>query len=234
MFEQKASAFVASFSAQIAAAGVLILVPLLYHDVLPEVKLPTFLPFTLAPHVPVAEQRSEKTASSSTRPSFTAGPYRLPTLTFARSSGAPAPEGAYIDAPPLAVAGSSTEAVAPLISQSRSLPPPPPPVVAEKVQSKPIQQMHVGGDIQAAKILTRVIPAYPAMARQARISGTVRLLGVIAKDGTVQKLQVLSGHPYLVRAAVDAVRQWVYRPTVLDGEPVEVIAPIDVIFTLAP
>ena len=61
----------------------------------------------------------------------------------------------------------------------------------------------------------------------------MRLIGVIAKDGTIRQLQVVSGHPLLVGAAVDAVRQWVYRPTLLNGEPVEVIAPIDVIFTFS-
>jgi protein TonB len=66
-----------------------------------------------------------------------------------------------------------------------------------------------------------------------RISGTVQLLGIIAKDGTIQKLQVLSGHPLLRQAAIDAVSQWVYRPTILNGQPVEVEAPIDVIFNLS-
>ena len=85
----------------------------------------------------------------------------------------------------------------------------------------------------AAKIVRKVIPAYPPLARQARVSGTVQLLGVIGKDGTVQQLQVISGHPLLVSAAVEAVKQWLYRPTLLNGEPVEVVAPIDVNFTLA-
>jgi periplasmic protein TonB len=58
-------------------------------------------------------------------------------------------------------------------------------------------------------------------------------VGMIAKDGTIVKLQVISGHPLLIAAAVEAVRQWVYRPTLLNGEPVEVIAPIEVHFTLA-
>jgi protein TonB len=67
----------------------------------------------------------------------------------------------------------------------------------------------------------------------ARISGTVRLTGIIGKDGVIQQLQVIDGPPLLVQAAVDAVRQWVYRPTLLSSKPVEVIAPIDVIFTLS-
>jgi protein TonB len=75
-------------------------------------------------------------------------------------------------------------------------------------------------------------PAYPPLARQARIQGTVKLEGVIGKDGTVQELKVVSGHPLLIQAALDAVRNWRYRPTMLNGQPVEVITTIDVNFTL--
>jgi periplasmic protein TonB len=93
--------------------------------------------------------------------------------------------------------------------------------------------VRLGGDVQAAKIIRRVMPVYPQLARAARVQGTVQLVGMIAKDGTIVKLQVISGHPLLIAAAVEAVRQWVYRPTLLNGEPVEVIAPIEVHFTLA-
>jgi len=77
------------------------------------------------------------------------------------------------------------------------------------------------------------MPVYPPLARQARISGTVRLEAVIALSGVVQSLRVASGHPLLARAALDAVRQWVYQPTLLNGEPVEVLTQIDVNFKLA-
>jgi len=80
--------------------------------------------------------------------------------------------------------------------------------------------------------MNRVQPQYPPLARQARVSGTVKLHAIIAKDGTVQELQVISGHPLLIQAALDAVRQWRYRPTLLNTEPVEVDTTIDVIFTL--
>jgi protein TonB len=92
--------------------------------------------------------------------------------------------------------------------------------------------LRVGGAVLAAQLVKKVIPVYPALARQARVSGTVHLEGILSKDGTIRNLQVLGGHPLLVSAAVDAVRQWVYRPTTLNGVPVEVIAPIDVVFTL--
>jgi len=83
-----------------------------------------------------------------------------------------------------------------------------------------------------AKLVRKVIPEYPPLAKTARVSGVVHLLGVIAKDGTIQNLQVIGGHPLLARAALEAVRQWIYQPTLLNGQPVEVIAPIDVNFTL--
>jgi protein TonB len=66
----------------------------------------------------------------------------------------------------------------------------------------------------------------------ARISGSVRFTAIIARDGTIQNLTLVSGHPLLVQAATEAGRQWRYRPTLLNGDPVEVIAPIEVIFTL--
>jgi periplasmic protein TonB len=84
-----------------------------------------------------------------------------------------------------------------------------------------------------AKLVNQVIPVYPQIAKIAGVSGTVQLLGTISKDGTIRNLQVISGNPLLVPAAVDAVRQWIYRPTLLSGEPVEVIAPIEVRFILS-
>jgi protein TonB len=83
-----------------------------------------------------------------------------------------------------------------------------------------------------AKLIRKVIPEYPALARTARISGVVHLMGTIGKDGTIRNLQLVDGHPMLARAALQAVEQWVYEPTLLNGEPVEVIAPIEVSFTL--
>lgn len=77
-----------------------------------------------------------------------------------------------------------------------------------------------------------MVPEYPPLARQARISGVVRLIGTISKDGKIENLQVVSGHPLLAHAAIEAVKQWTYQPTLLNGMPVEVIAPIEVRFTL--
>jgi protein TonB len=89
-----------------------------------------------------------------------------------------------------------------------------------------------GGNVQAARLVNKVQPSYPPLARQTRISGTVRLHAIIGKDGSVQQLEVMSGHPLLVQAALDAVRQWKYQPTTLNGDAVEVDTTIDVIFSL--
>jgi protein TonB len=77
-----------------------------------------------------------------------------------------------------------------------------------------------------------VQPVYPEDARLGRISGTVRLHVIIGTDGTMKQLEVISGHPMLQKAALDAVRQWRYQQTLLNGEPVEVDTTIDVIFSL--
>jgi protein TonB len=88
----------------------------------------------------------------------------------------------------------------------------------------------VGGPVQAAKLVRKVDPVYPPMAREARIEGTVRLGIVVAKDGQVANIQVNSGHPLLIPAALDAVKQWVYQPTLLNGEPVEVRTEVELKF----
>jgi protein TonB len=86
--------------------------------------------------------------------------------------------------------------------------------------------------VELARPIYRVEPVYPPLAITTRTEGTVRLVGILGTDGRIRSLQVLAGHPLLVKAAMDAVRQWVYAPTLLNGEPVEVQAPIEVRFVL--
>ena len=112
------------------------------------------------------------------------------------------------------------------------LAPPPKQAVVRVEIAKRTAPIAVGGNVMEAKILKRVMPIYPQLARNARISGKVHLLSIIAKDGSIQKLEVIDGHPLLLRAAFEAVKQWIYRPTLLNGEPVDVVAPIEVNFTL--
>jgi len=77
-----------------------------------------------------------------------------------------------------------------------------------------------------------VQPVYPPLAKSARVQGQVEFSAIIGKDGTIQNLTLVKGHPLLVRAAQEAVEQWRYKPTLLNGEPVDVITNIIVNFTL--
>jgi protein TonB len=112
----------------------------------------------------------------------------------------------------------------------QAAPPPPPPPPPKPATPKSIR---VGGNVQQANLIRQVKPVYPPLAKAARVQGTVKFEAVIAKDGTIQNLHVVSGPPLLVNAALEAVKQWQYKPTLLNGEPVEVITTIDVNFTLS-
>jgi len=102
-----------------------------------------------------------------------------------------------------------------------------------QVSSDGPQRIRVGGNVQAAMAISAPKPLYPPDVKEARIQGTVRMNVIIGKDGTVQDIQLVSGHPLLAPPAMDAVRQWVYKPTLLNGNPVEVLTVVDVNFTLS-
>jgi len=104
--------------------------------------------------------------------------------------------------------------------------------VTVAAQTEGPHRIRVGGNVQAAKMISQVQPIYPAEAKRDRITGTVILHAVIAKDGSVQELQYVSGPEELMRASMDAVRQWKYQPTLLQGAPVEVDTTISIIYTL--
>ncbi len=104
---------------------------------------------------------------------------------------------------------------------------------APTASGQPPSTIRVGGNVQAANLIEQMKPAYPPLAKQARIQGTVKFNALIGRDGLVENLEVVSGHPMLVQAALEAVRNWVYKPTLLNGNPVEVITVIDVNFTLS-
>ncbi len=92
--------------------------------------------------------------------------------------------------------------------------------------------VRVGGNVAEQNLMEKVEPVYPPLALQAHIQGTVRFTAVIDKEGHISKLTLVSGHPLLVTSAQEAVQKWVYRPTLLNGEPVAVITTIEVPFSL--
>ena len=99
-------------------------------------------------------------------------------------------------------------------------------------QSPTPQRITIGGNVQESKLVNRTPPVYPPLALEARLSGVVHLQAIIGKDGRVLDVKLIGGHPLLVAAAIEAVKQWVYQPTLLNGNPVEVATQIDVNFTL--
>lgn len=115
---------------------------------------------------------------------------------------------------------------------SAAPPPPPPPPGGFAGQLNVPKQIRVGGVVQAAKLIDQPEPEYPALARQARVQGTVRFSAAVLKDGAVGNVSLVSGHPLLVPSATEAVRRYRYHPTFLNGEPIEVMTQIDVNFRL--
>lgn len=238
----------ASFLLQTSGLGVLILVPLIATDTLPVSRLTETL---FAPPLPpvggqtkpeaiqvIAAERVE--TSNIPRP-FTAPPAvprEIAMITDPprqQTSAAPGPPRPYTPGLPDEL-GANTSA-AQLMAQIIRVAPPAPAerpraAAAEGPQPKPVPQVRVGGDVQEAKLIGRVIPVYPRLAVAARISGTVTLSAIIGADGRIRELRAVSGHPVLIPAALDAVRQWTYSPTLLNGVPVEVITTIDVNFRL--
>jgi len=105
------------------------------------------------------------------------------------------------------------------------------PTVAPKIATP--QRVRVSSGVSTGMLVRKVPPAYPPLARQARIQGTVILQATISKEGSIENLQLISGHPMLAPAAIEAVKQWKYKPYLLNGEPVEVETQVQVNFTLA-
>lgn len=224
--------FLASVSAELIVVSVLIIIPLTYNEHLPDFHWKSIgveTPLKRVAPKPIPADVLRRVSTGVSVPRLFTG---FSLLQSPRTAGAiPAPESwdsprledsFYVGAPsPVLDISGRVAAVAP-----------PPPMHEAQPQKSLQGPRRVSAGVQMAKLLKRVLPEYPPLAKSARISGVVHLIGVISRDGTIRNLQLVSGHPLLARAALEAVEQWVYQPTLLSGEPVEVIAPIDVYFTL--
>lgn len=205
---------------QFAIVGILILIPLIYTEALPKGMLSTFLVAPAPPPPPPPPAAPVKTVRPRIiQPQRMVAPTVIPKKIEIVKEAAP---DVSMGEASFGVAGGT----GPLGGGISSVvaPPPPKPVTPARIR--------VGGNVQSAMLVRQVQPVYPQIARTAHISGTVVLHAVIAKDGTIQELQYVSGPPLLMRAAMDAVREWRYKPTLLNGEPVEVDTTISVVFTL--
>jgi len=136
--------------------------------------------------------------------------------------GVPALPNATVGGPAAGAAGSALSGLTP---PDTSLPPPP---------AGPLQRVRAGGLVAAPKLISKTTPVYPNVAKESRVQGTVRLGAIIDKDGSIANLTVISGPSLLIKPAMDAVKEWRYQPTILDGNPVEVETTVDVNFALNP
>jgi len=236
----KSWTIVVSFIGQCLMIGVAILIPLIYTDSLPRTQLTSFLVAPPPPPPPPPPPAAAPVKAVRMVPrQFDAGRLMAPKvipkeIAMIKEDELPPVTGnvGVVGGIPGGVPGGTPGGViGGIISSVPQAAPPPPPVVAAPKPVAP-QRIRVGGNVQQAKLVNQPKPVYPPLAKQARIQGTVRFNAIIGRDGAIANLTVVSGHPLLVPSALEAVRQWKYQPTLLNGEPVEVVTQIDVNFTL--
>lgn len=216
--------------------GAMIIYPLIYTSALPKAQLMTFLsappPPPPPPPPPAAAAPAPRIIHRVSMEDIMRAPTVIPkTVAQVKDEPEPPPTATgVVGGVPGGVPGGQMGGIlgGVLGGVMSSAPPPPPP-------PKPhvTQRIRVGGQVEAARTIFAPKPEYPPLAKMARIQGEVRLDALISKDGTIQNLKVISGHPLLVSAAMAAVSRWRYQPTLLNGEAVEVATEIDVNFTLA-
>jgi periplasmic protein TonB len=223
---RRAGTILSSFGLQALFTGVLLLLPLLRP-----MGLPSF--HRLSTPISLGDNVTETPAVTPHRGSGIA-PVKPAVFFFHRPSPLPAgrqapiEEGAPLGSGPyISGAGSGDLHGLPGLLEGGTQPilPAAPPATI----TRPLQISHMN----EGNLIRKVQPSYPALARSARIQGMVLLQAIISRQGTIENLSVMSGHPMLVPAAIDAVRQWRYRPYILNDEPVEVETQITVNFTLA-
>jgi protein TonB len=219
---------------QVSILCVLTLIPLLYTQGLPAAMLKNLL---IAPAPPRAAVPKTPAVTTAPKPISRAlqidriyAPVAIPAKITVMDQTASAPD--------IGIAGTAWNTNT---ANSMGLPggvsdlargSPPPPDITQPNKKPPSGPARLGGSVAEANLIHRVIPVYPPLAKSARIQGTVEFTALISKGGSIEHLRLVHGHPLLVRAAREAVEQWKYQPTLLNGVPVEVITDIIVNFTL--
>ena len=222
---KQGSAAMVSVVVQLIIVGVLILIPLIYTEALPK-GVSAFMiappPPPPPPPPPAAAVKVIKVVSE-----IQNNQLRMPTkipqkIQMVKEDTAPpeAPDSGVIGG---VGGGTPGGVIGGFISST--------PIATVKAAAP--SRVRISGGVAAGQLITRVNPVYPPLARSARVAGTVMLSAIIGKDGTIQNLKVISGHPMLTQAALDAVKQWRYKPYLLNGEPVEVDTQVQVNFTLS-
>lgn len=235
--KRKAFATFTSFLFNFLAIGCMLLVPLYFTDELPKAQLLTFLvaPPPPPPPPPAAAQVAKILKQIQTDV-LSNGALRTPTripqkIQMIREDEAPPPMatgGGVVGGVPGGIPGGQLGGViGGIVSATSNLS-----AVPKFVPTAP-QRVRISQGVTKGLCLHRVDPPYPPLAKVARVQGDVVLQAVIDASGNIQNLQVLSGHPMLVPSALEAVRQWRYKPYLLNGSPVEVETTITVLFRLS-
>lgn len=232
-----------AFGGQLIAIGILVATPLFFVEAPPVTQFTAMLlaappppPPPPPPAPPVqAPPRQKDVAPRQFDASRLIAPRAIPaqvaTIKDLQTIVEPSTGSGVVGGVPGGVPGGVMGGVIGGILIAAPPPPPPPPPPADV--PKPPTRIRIGGNVQAALLIHEVKPVYPMVARQARVGGVVELKAIIGRDGTVQNLVLVSGQPLLVEAAMNAVKQWVYKPTYLDGVPVEVVTEVSVNFHLS-
>ncbi|HKD79658.1 MAG TPA: TonB family protein [Candidatus Angelobacter sp.] len=209
---------------QLGLVGFLVLLPLIFTEALPKGQLTTWLvapPPPPPPPPPAAPQIQHVQKVSEIVDGALRTPSKIPKkIQMIKEEEAPAANTGVVGGVVGGVPGGSTGGVIGGLIGSTA----PPPKVAAP------QKLRVSSGVADGLKIHDVQPTYPQMARIAHIQGDVILQATISKTGAIENLHALSGHPILIQAALDAVRQWKYKPYVLNGEPVEVETTVKVQF----
>ncbi|MGO9125980.1 MAG: energy transducer TonB [Terriglobales bacterium] len=221
-----------SFVFQMVLVGILVLIPLLFTEALPKTQLMTFLVAPPPPPPPPPPPAAAIKVVKQIQTDIVNGQLRTPTkipekVQMIKEDEAPPPvmsASGVVGGVPGGVPGGQMGGVIGGIINST-------PVAVPRVATP--QRIRVSQGVTQGMILRKVQPAYPPLARQARIQGPVVLQAEIGKDGSIQNLRLISGHPMLAPAAIEAIKQWKYKPYILNGEPVEVETTITFNFTLS-
>ncbi len=223
---------IVSFTIQIGIIGVMVLIPLIFTEALPKGQMMFLLVAPPPPPPPPPPAAAPVHVVKQIQSDIINGELRTPTkipkkiLENLKEDEAP-PQMAVtgvVGGVPGGVPGGSMGGVIGSVLSST-------PVAVPKIATP--QRVRVSSGVSTGLLIRKVPPTYPPLARQARIQGVVILQAQISKEGNIQNLQLISGHPMLAPAAIEAVKQWKYKPYLLNGEPVEVDTQVQVNFTLA-
>lgn len=235
--KRKAFATTTSFILNCLALGVLLALPLAFTEELPKAQLLTFLvaPPPPPPPPPPAAAQAQRIIHQIQTDVLSTGQLRTPSripqkVQMIKEEEAPPPMNAgagVVGGVPGGIPGGQLGGViGGIVNSTSSLS-----AVPKFIPVAP-QRVRVSQGVTRGLLIHRIEPTYPTLAKAARVQGEVVLTAIINTNGEIQNLQLVSGHPMLVPSALEAVRQWRYKPYLLNGQPVEVETTITVIFAL--